>query len=40
MWVPSGIVDYIPIRNVEYVLIEMLSMHQAEMLNVVTKWEC
>ena len=31
----SGIVDYVPIRDVEYVILVVLSMYQVDMLCVV-----
>ena len=36
----SGIVDYKPIRDVEYVLLEVLSMYQVDMLCEVGMWKC
>ena len=36
----SGIVDNIPIRDVEYVLLEVLSMYQVDMLCEVGMWKC
>jgi len=36
----SGIVDCKPIRDVEYVLLEVLSMYQVDMLCGVGMWKC
>jgi hypothetical protein len=36
----SGVVDYKPIRDVEYVLLEVLSMYQVDMLCEVGMWKC
>jgi len=31
---------YLPSGNVEYVLVEMLSLYQVGMLNMGIRWEC